>query len=417
WDPTRQAEVAVAFRATGLPYAADTFAKVDRGLRQWQGAWAHGHRDACEATEVRHEQSEALLDRRMQCLARAKAEIAALISVLAHADRTAVDRATQATLELGALDACADPASLSAVAPPRDPRQSAEIAELREGLAQLAALRRLGHWKDGVALGRSLIDKARGAAYPPVLAQVLAAEASLELTADSDVDGAIQRLYEATHVGSLSNEDAVVASAFNSLVYAFGSKKRAFEAAEVAYRAALAAVARAGNPPRSVAELHLYRSYTLYRKGDFAGALEQSNAALKMQSEIYGPRSFQAALALGTVAGAMKRLGRAAEAQPLLDRALEIAEEALGPMHPNYGTLLENSGGNLRELGEADRAADVLERAVENAEARGEPDNASLAHRLDVLATARFEQRRLDDARVLVDRAIAIHIAREGEDA
>ncbi|HZJ64071.1 MAG TPA: serine/threonine-protein kinase [Kofleriaceae bacterium] len=417
WDDPRQAQVAAAFRTTGLPYATDTFTKVDRGLRQWQAAWARGHRDACEATEVRHEQSEALLDRRMQCLAKAKAEVAALVSLLAHADRTAVDRAAQASLEVGAPDVCADPAALSTAAPPPDPRVRAEVDDLRAGLAQLAALRKLGHWKDGVALGHDLIERARRVAYPPVLAQILAAEASLELTADGDIDASIQRLYEATRIGSLTAEDAAVASAFNNLVYAFGSKKRAFEAAEVAYQAALAAVARIGNPPRSVAELHLYRSYTLYRKGDFAGALEQGRAALALQTEIYGPRSIQAAIALGNVAGSMKRMGHAADAQPLLDRAVVIAEEALGPMHPNYGTLLENSGGNLRELGEAARAADLLERAVKNAEDRGEPDNPSLAHRLDVLATARFEQRRLAEARRLLERAIAIHIAKQGENA
>jgi tetratricopeptide (TPR) repeat protein len=417
WDGSRQGQVAAAFSATGLPYAADTFTKVDRGLRQWQTAWAREHRSACEATEVRHEQSEALLDRRMQCLRRAKAEIAALVSLLAHADRTAVDRATQATFEVGAPDACADAASLSTTPPPRDPRVRTEVDDVREGLAQLAALRKLGQWKAGLALGRALIEKARGVAYDPVLAQVLAAEASLELTADGDIDTAIQRLYEATRIGSLSNEDAAVASAFNNLVYAFGSKKRMFEAAEVAYQAALAAVARVGNPSRSVAELHLYRSYTLSRKGDFANALEHGRAALALQTEIYGPRSIQAAIALGTVANAIKRQGHAADAQPLLERALTIAEEALGPLHPNYGTLLENAGSNLRELGEAAAAADLLERSVKNAEARGEPDNPALAHRLDVLAEARFEERRLAEARALLERAIAIHVAKQGASA
>jgi eukaryotic-like serine/threonine-protein kinase len=417
WDGPKQAQVAAAFSATGLPYAADTFAKVDRGLRQWQTAWAREHRGACEATEVRHEQSEALLDRRMQCLARAKAEIAALVSLLGHADRTALDRATQATIEVGAPDACADVASLSTTPPPRDPQVRTEVDGLREGLAQLAALRKLGQWKDGLALGRSLIEKARGIAYEPALAQVLAAEASLELTADGDIDAAIQRLYEATRIGSLSNEDAAVSSAFNSLVYAFGSKKRMFEAAEVAYQAARAAVARLGNPSRSVAELHLYRAYTMSRKGDFASALEQGRAALALQIEIYGPRSIQAAIALGTVANATKRQGHAAEAQPLLEQALAIAEEAVGPLHPNYGTLLENAGSNLRELGEADASAELLERSVKNAEARGEPDSPALAHRLDVLAEARFEQRRLPEARALLERAIAIHVGKPGAGA
>ncbi len=417
WAPPAQARVAAAFRATGLPYAEDTFSKVDRGLRQWQAAWAREHRNACEATHVRHEQSDARLDRRMRCLSRAKADVAALVTELGHADGRALDRATQATGDLGATDVCADASLLSATEPPRNPVVRGEVEALREGLSRLAAQRKLGQWREGLALGETLVEHARRVAHDPMLAQVLVAVASLNLTADGDVDGAIERSYEAALLGSATQDDNVVASAFDNLLYALGSKKQKFDAAEVAYRAAQAAIARLGNPPRYVAELKLYRSYALYRKGDFAGALALRRELVLLQTEIYGPDSYQVASTLGQIAGAMTRLGRAVEARPIFERSLAIAERAIGPLHPNLGVMLQNAGGSVRETGDIDAAARFLERAVEVEEARMARDNPAHAHAIESLAAVRYEQRRLGDARALLERAIQMRLAKLGPEA
>ena len=417
WSPPARVQVAAAFRATGAPYAAATFAKVDDALARWQVAWSGAHRAACEATHVRHEQSEALLDRRMQCLTRAKAEVAALVGLLGHADRSALDRAAQAAGDIGSPDACADATALSPVALPRNPVVRAEVEAIRQGLSQLAAQRKLGQWKAGLGLGQALIDRARHAGYPPVLGQVLVAEASLELTADGDIPAAIERSYEAAELGAASNDDSVVASAFDNVSFALGSKKQRFEAAEVAYHAAKAAIARMGNPPRYVAELQLYRSYALERQGDVAGALVLRKQLLAIYTEVYGPESYQVASGLGQVASALSKLGRAVEARPLFMQALAIAERTIGPMHPNFGVLLQNAGGSVRETGDIATAAGLLERAVAVEEARGVPNTPPLAHALETLAAVRYEQRRLDDAHGLLDRAIAMRIAKLGPTA
>jgi eukaryotic-like serine/threonine-protein kinase len=417
WSAPARVQVAAAFRATGVAYADATFAKVDDGLARWQVAWSREHRAACEATHVRHEQSEALLDRRMQCLTRAKAEVVALVGLLGHADRSALDRATQAAGDIGAPAACADATALSPVAPPRDPVVRAEVEAVREGLSQLAAQRKLGQWQAGLVLGHALIDRARHAGYAPVLGQVLVAEASLELTADGDIPAAIERSYEAAELGAASNDDAVVAGAFNNVSFALGSKKQQFDAAEVAYRAAKAAIARMGNPPRYLADLELYRGYALDRQGDFAGALALRKQLLVRYTEIYGPDSYQVAAGIGQVASALSKLGRAVEARPLFMQALALAERAIGPMHPNFGVLLQNAGGSVRETGDIATAAGLLERAVAVEEARGVPNTPPLAHALETLAAVRYEQRRLDDARALLERAIAMRIAKLGPTA
>ncbi|MEO7730013.1 MAG: tetratricopeptide repeat protein, partial [Kofleriaceae bacterium] len=248
---------------------------------------------------------------------------------------------------------------------------------------------------------------------PPVLGQVLAAEASLELTADGDIPAALERSYEAAQLGAANNDDNVVATAFNNASFALGSKLQKFDAADVAYHAAQAAVARLGNPPRFVADLELFRAYALYRKGDFAGSLALQRTLLALNTEIYGGDSYPVASTLSQIGGSLAKLGRLGEARPLYAQALVIAERAIGPQHPSFGVLLQNAGGVARDAGDIAAASDMLQRAVAIA-ARATPDTPALAHALDKLAGVRYEQRRLDDARGLLDQAIAIRLAKLG---
>src|SRR5262249_45088222 len=70
WDAASHAAVERAFLASGRPYAADTLARVAARLDGYVAAWTAMRTEACEATAVRHEQSPALLDLRMECLDR-----------------------------------------------------------------------------------------------------------------------------------------------------------------------------------------------------------------------------------------------------------------------------------------------------------------------------------------------------------
>ncbi|HVE86942.1 MAG TPA: protein kinase, partial [Myxococcales bacterium] len=70
WDAPRKAAVQQALLQAHSPYAKDVWAGVERTLDDYAAAWVAMQRDACEATRVRGEQSEAMLDLRGQCLER-----------------------------------------------------------------------------------------------------------------------------------------------------------------------------------------------------------------------------------------------------------------------------------------------------------------------------------------------------------
>src|SRR5262249_44380898 len=80
WRPDRAEQLRAAFVAAA-PLAGEAMARpvIDAIDRDAQ-AWAHAHRDVCEATWVRAEQSDALHDARMRCLARRLDELDAAIA-------------------------------------------------------------------------------------------------------------------------------------------------------------------------------------------------------------------------------------------------------------------------------------------------------------------------------------------------
>ena len=67
-EPPRHAQIRKAFMQTGKSYAPDVFVTVSRALTAYAENWANMHKEACEATQVRREQSAEVMDLRMACL-------------------------------------------------------------------------------------------------------------------------------------------------------------------------------------------------------------------------------------------------------------------------------------------------------------------------------------------------------------
>ena len=63
------------------------------------------YRDACEATHIRHEQSEALLDRRIACLDQRTHGFEQSLALLATGDADVVDHADDVASSLRSIDA------------------------------------------------------------------------------------------------------------------------------------------------------------------------------------------------------------------------------------------------------------------------------------------------------------------------
>jgi hypothetical protein len=118
WDDARREAVGAAFLRTGLPSAGAAFDRVAAAVDRYAADWAAIRTEACEATEVKHEQPRALLELRMACLDRARIQLRALGDALIAADAETVRGAVTPTATLPALDACSDLQALRAIISP-----------------------------------------------------------------------------------------------------------------------------------------------------------------------------------------------------------------------------------------------------------------------------------------------------------
>src|SRR5439155_10775138 len=123
--PIRATRLLGAFAAVG---AADSGRFARDRLDRYARDWAVAHRDACRATRVDGSQSEAILDRRMMCLAQASAVLDTIVAPLEAGGRDAVEQAPDTLALLSDVTRCADVARFANQAPlPADPVRRARI--------------------------------------------------------------------------------------------------------------------------------------------------------------------------------------------------------------------------------------------------------------------------------------------------
>src|SRR6185503_1343782 len=141
WNAGAKQHIQTAFEGSKRAYWRTTFDRVveelDQRAKLWRDAWI----DVCEATNVEHAQSPAVLDLRMQCLDRRAGELGALVELFGHApDPEVLDRAVRAVAGLPDTTECAKGDQLSARVPlPSDPALRAHIAGLRTRLDEIIA--------------------------------------------------------------------------------------------------------------------------------------------------------------------------------------------------------------------------------------------------------------------------------------
>lgn len=115
WGPPRRAELQRSFATTGGGPTAAT--RTERALDDYAHRWVEARRDACEATLVRHEQSQARLDQSSRCLDRARRSFDNLIGELLAADPALLAESEALIAGLPDPARCRDPAVLDGPEP------------------------------------------------------------------------------------------------------------------------------------------------------------------------------------------------------------------------------------------------------------------------------------------------------------
>ena len=100
WPAQRAQSVKDSFRATELGFAADSFAAVDKNLRERLANWTMRRQQVCRDTHEHGTQSAQLLDLRMECLDRQLAQVRAFAQALTSVDAAGVRAAPRGAAKM-----------------------------------------------------------------------------------------------------------------------------------------------------------------------------------------------------------------------------------------------------------------------------------------------------------------------------
>ncbi|MGE3547887.1 MAG: serine/threonine-protein kinase, partial [Kofleriaceae bacterium] len=250
WNPERRQAIAAAFAASGVPYAPHAVERVTAMFDRYGERWSEMYRASCEATHVRGDQSEAVLDLRTECLEDRLRAVDALAHALATADRSVVTTAVQAVSELPDIESCGDVARLKSILPPpRDMATRRKVRELEEQLTKARAFEGLARYADAEGIVTPALQQARELGYRPLEARALLLAADI---AGGREDATAKTLYqEAVFAGQAGGDLEIVARAAVGLMLAAYVPGR-LEDVELWNKMAEAATLRLGEPPHLV---------------------------------------------------------------------------------------------------------------------------------------------------------------------
>jgi tetratricopeptide (TPR) repeat protein len=412
--PRRDA-VERAFLASGASGAREVWIRVSALLDRYRARWLTTYRDACEASNVRHAESAALLELRMICLDERRVALAALTKVLAAADRDAVKSAVSAANALPALERCSDRAALAAdVEPPRDEATRARVDGLRAGLATAQALDNTGKHLEARELLQSQLAATRTLGYRPLVAEAAHALArTFRASAIGPEAVALEEEVVWTSLAVGRNDLAATAATF--LVFYVGDLLGKVEESRAWAAASEALIDRAGAGHEILrAWLWTNEAAVEARFNHESKALALDERALKLKEQLLGPDDPDLAPNLNNEAEELSALGRGEEALRFNARARDLYIKTYGPASTEAAGVLSNRGEYLVGLGRPAEALEPLRQALALWTADVGDQNPLLGFPLTAMGRALVALGRSPEAVPVLERALRVRTSRQG---
>jgi len=397
WNDEQRGRIDRAIGRASRGHVTHTREAVGRGLDEYATRWRGAYTEACEATHVRHEQSETLLDLRMGCLGGRLKNLGAVATLLGEADEDVVDRALATVDGLPSIERCADVVALRERQPlPRDPNRRQEIEATRTRLAHTLALNRAGRQDEAATGARSASRRAKELGYQPLVAQagfalgttletqgefaearevLLAAEVAAEVARDDPLLADIRillimvegdRLGDADHgriwarlaratlerIGGDKGQEAMLE---NNLALALEHEARPEELL-VHQRRAIELAEEAGLSELRRAKLYNNLAGTLAQTGNFDEALKRAQQARLTWEHSLGTQHHGLAVAMATIGYVYDRRGDTREALQWYERGYSLMVQELGEDNPRTADILGNLAISQASLGKLDEA-------------------------------------------------------------
>jgi tetratricopeptide (TPR) repeat protein/predicted Ser/Thr protein kinase len=416
WDDTARTALHLAFSASTAPEAESSFAHTARAFDDRTNQLRAARRDACEATEVRHEQSVELLDRRVECLDARVAELSTLIDVLSdHPDATVVEKAPDAAASLSSLAACADSATLLDKPRPTTPAMRAQVTALGAQVDRASALDDAGKQEQAHALYAAVMPEIDRLDFAPLRVRAHLDDA-LALSSLTQYQASVAELREVGEIAAASHDDVTVAKAWIQLYGLLALNLSKVDEARALEAPAAAAVARAGNDLELHGQLEQSRGAVDLAAGNYASACDHFAVAVRELGKTIGPSHPVVVDAMNNYAIALEHAGRYDDARETLDRAIAIRTETLGPDHTALSDLHHQLGALLDDTGHAEQSLAEFQRAYEIDLKTYPRDSAPVAIEEVSLGVELVELDRTTEALPYNEHAVQVFRAHPGDD-
>ena len=395
WDDARREDVKDAVLGTELSYAPDTWERIEPRLDEYADAWVGKHTEVCEATTVRHEQTEDAMTLRMICLEERRTALRAAVKVLAEVDENSnaktraktVENAVKTVAGLPELSRCDDVERLERqrqrMPPPEDPQVSQQVDELREQLAIIAAMDRAGRYTEALAQVKPVVEQAESLGYGPLLAETRYRHGSLLHERGEYTEAAKE--FKQAHTLALEHEhEQVELDAAHSLTFVLSDGLAQHDEGLTWGHMALALAKRSGDELElAVSWSHL--STVLSGLGEYEQTKQHAQRALLMREKALGPDHPSLAASLSNLGSVLDTLGEYQQAKEHQLRAVRIEEKALGPDHPNVADSLMNLASVFGSLEEFEQAKQHFQRALRIQQKALGPDHPDVGRNLSNL--------------------------------
>jgi tetratricopeptide (TPR) repeat protein len=408
WNADRRAELEEHFVSVAEGLGSEAIAAVASRLDDYTVRWTVVHREACVATRIREEHSEALLDRQMACLRRRLRETDHLLALFAAGGRDLVTSALDAVVGLDVPEVCADSTALVERLPlPEDEATRAALTELEDRLAAANAEKLTGDYETALQRLTELAPQARELGYPPTLAEVMILKGYVE-SALGQAEDAERSLREAFGAAEQGRDDRAGAVAASNLMWVTGYLQGRFEEADRWSDLAAAKIERLGGDEPVAADYADNRSQVLIQAGRHREAIESQKQALELITRINGPESLDAAMAMSTMGHALSSIGDYKAAVDYYEKSIALKEAQVGPDHPSLGFTATSLAQAYAGLSEYEKAAELSRRALAILERAFGSDDPQLAVSLNNLAYSLEGLEQFDEARAIHERSIDI---------
>jgi len=349
WDDAAKRRVHDALLATGKPYAADAWSNVEATLDRYAARWAQMHRDSCEATRLRGEQTDAVMTLRMACLDRKLQGMSALAAVLAEADGAMLEKAGSAAAGLGSLEECADvPGLLAETSPPSDPALRERISAIRAKVSRVAALRLAGRIPTAVELGAKAAAEARETGDPVILAEALTEEGRARSYLEPE--RAAPLLTEAFWAALSGRRDRAAVVAATSAMRSYALTLH-FDDAAQAERFAQTMLVRIGGDDELESDLWAARSLRALEQQRPDEQLTAASRAARLSERRFGLDDLRTFAKQQNELNAISDASRNYEAWQRRVPLLERQEKQLGLLHPMVARALMDLGDDEVNIG------------------------------------------------------------------